>query len=79
MIRIRLLMLRKSWRQLSTVSPQGLSQFGGVHGSRTGATKMWRNKPLLRGDRDSVDKVIMYKYMYYCHVKAYDDNYRIVI
>jgi glutamate dehydrogenase (NADP+) len=43
-------------RQLSSVTTQGLSQFGGVHGSKTGASRMWRNKPLLRRDGDRVFK-----------------------
>jgi len=35
---------------------QGLTQFGGVHGNRSGTTKMWRNKPLLRREGDRIFK-----------------------
>jgi hypothetical protein len=37
-----------------------LNQFGGVHGTRSGAgsgtSKMWRNKPLLRREGDKIFK-----------------------
>lgn len=33
-----------------------LSQFGGVHGNKSGTSKMWRNKPLLRRDGDKIFK-----------------------
>lgn len=42
----------------ATSSP--LNQFGGVHGTRSGAgsgtSKMWRNKPLLRREGDKIFK-----------------------
>ncbi len=31
-------------------------QFGGVHGAKPGASKMWRNKPLFRRDGDKIFK-----------------------
>lgn len=31
-------------------------QFGGVHGNRTGTSKMWRNKPLFRREGDRIFK-----------------------
>lgn len=33
-----------------------LSPYGGVHGGKSGASKMWRNKPLLRREGDRIFK-----------------------
>eukprot|EP01031_Cornospumella_fuschlensis_P030928 gene30928-37381_t len=48
-------------RALSTVSATSkatapLYQFGGVHGSKSGASRIWRNKPLFRREGDQVFK-----------------------
>ena len=48
----------------ATSSP--LNQFGGVHGTRSGAgsgtSKMWRNKPLLRREGDRIFKTGIFLY-----------------
>eukprot|EP00981_Chlorochromonas_danica_P012834 scaffold5444_cov181-Ochromonas_danica.AAC.15 len=48
-------------RALSTLSTPSatlppLYQFGGVHGSKSGASRIWRNKPLFRRDGDKIFK-----------------------
>ena len=45
-------------RSFSSQVGGGLSQFGGVHGTRTtpGNSKLWRSKPLLRREGDKVFK-----------------------
>ena len=50
-----LLMIKRS---LSSNPASGLSQFGGVHGTRTtpGNAKLWRSKPLLRREGDKIFK-----------------------